>query len=526
MRASAVAIGCVLAAFSRPAGADDSRVGDIVVELGNVFDTRKPGESAWLFRAANRLHIQTRPEVVERELLFARGEPFEPALLEETERNLRRFSFVRKARVAPKPKPDGTVDVLVRVDDAWTLSPTAGYRRVGETSEWRLSLGEQNVLGFGKSVSFEVKTGRRGPEQQFGYGDRQLLGSRLGFDVLAQKSAEHTLYELRLARPFHASISTHSWSFAAWRRSEVEPYFFAGVAAGRARRTEDSISASYGRSLGSTPRLLRQGNLSLGRTYRRYEATPETGAPLPERSARDTLSLGLRRERLRFVKVSDVLQMSRDEDYNVGLAVDGGVGVSPRWLTKEGDRVSQDLRLTKGRPLEGGFARLRLQLSNLAARDSRPTTNVGVDAVGYRRTGARNLLATRVRVQRIVNPGAGAALTLGEETGLRGYGLSPFSGDRLAVANLEDRFLLADDLFKIAAIGLAAFFDAGYVWRPDRPVRGSDLHSAVGLGLRVASSRSTQTTPLRIDVAYSLQENGRNTRWSVSIVGGHAFGPD
>jgi outer membrane translocation and assembly module TamA len=69
------------------------------------------------------------------------------------------------------------------------------------------------------------------------------------------------------------------------------------------------------------------------------------------------------------------------------------------------------------------------------------------------------------------------------------------------------------------------FYDSGYVWPSDSPARFSDLKNSLGLGLRLAPSRSSNNSPVRIDLAYALSDNQSPSRWSLSILGGLAFGP-
>ena len=64
-------------------------IGKVTVVVGDVFDTSLEGEGGWLYRTANRLHIQTRPTVIRNQLLFEEGDPYDHRLVLETERNLR-----------------------------------------------------------------------------------------------------------------------------------------------------------------------------------------------------------------------------------------------------------------------------------------------------------------------------------------------------------------------------------------------------------------------------------------------------
>ena len=56
-------------------------IGRIVIRNGDIFDTDDPEEDNWLFRTANRLHINTRENIVRQALLFASGEPLRTALI-------------------------------------------------------------------------------------------------------------------------------------------------------------------------------------------------------------------------------------------------------------------------------------------------------------------------------------------------------------------------------------------------------------------------------------------------------------
>ncbi|MDX1563700.1 MAG: hypothetical protein R3305_12285, partial [Gammaproteobacteria bacterium] len=69
-------------------------IGRINLQIDNVFDLSDPAEDKPLYRWANRVHVKTRPSVVEDILLFEQGEPLSAQLLEESARLLRRRRFV------------------------------------------------------------------------------------------------------------------------------------------------------------------------------------------------------------------------------------------------------------------------------------------------------------------------------------------------------------------------------------------------------------------------------------------------
>ena len=76
-----------------------SIIGEVKIRVGDVFDTSVEGESAWLYRTANKLHIETRPSVIRDQLLFKPGEPYRHRLVQETERILRANGYLYDAVV-------------------------------------------------------------------------------------------------------------------------------------------------------------------------------------------------------------------------------------------------------------------------------------------------------------------------------------------------------------------------------------------------------------------------------------------
>ena len=64
-------------------------IGRIQVVPGDVFDPSIEGENGWLYRAANTLHIETRPPVIRKQLLFESGDVYagEPSAISLYHRN-------------------------------------------------------------------------------------------------------------------------------------------------------------------------------------------------------------------------------------------------------------------------------------------------------------------------------------------------------------------------------------------------------------------------------------------------------
>src|SRR6266571_2804392 len=98
----------------------------------DVFDLDNPDERHPPYRLADRLHIETREEIIRRELLFKEGDPADPDVLYESERNLRRLHFLHdNTRIETVARDDGRVDVIVHTRDIWTTRPNVSISRQG-----------------------------------------------------------------------------------------------------------------------------------------------------------------------------------------------------------------------------------------------------------------------------------------------------------------------------------------------------------------------------------------------------------
>ena len=73
---------------------EEVTIGRIVLEREDVFDLSNPKENNWFYRLLNKLHIITKERVIENQLLFEPGQPYKKRLIEETERILRRNTYL------------------------------------------------------------------------------------------------------------------------------------------------------------------------------------------------------------------------------------------------------------------------------------------------------------------------------------------------------------------------------------------------------------------------------------------------
>jgi hypothetical protein len=188
-----------------PAG---KTIGKIYVVNEEVFSKRD-----WWFQFFNIFHRTTRPNILQRELLFKEGQPYDQAKIDESVRNLQappsltlatrqtfippELSSVVAIEPVVSPQP-GAVDVLVVTRDVWSLRFNTNFEFQENTlSRLDTSLSENNLLGWRKylAVNFQLDLGKYaiGPT----YFDPNILGTRLQLyaNVFAYYNRDTNAYE-------------------------------------------------------------------------------------------------------------------------------------------------------------------------------------------------------------------------------------------------------------------------------------------------------------------------------------------
>lgn len=486
-------------------------IASVTIDARNVFETEAPPENKLLYKAANRAHIRTRDHVIESELLFAAGERYDPLLIEETERNLRSLPFLRRAEVSAVVNKKGTVDVTVRTFDSWTLEVVAGFKRAGGVTNIKGGFAENNILGQGKAASAVYSKDGDSVSRSFSYKDRQFLHhKRLQFLTAAQSAQGSKSYSIGVDRPFYASIARTAFGGSVVY-AENRP-------AGVLRRSGEA-GVSFGVALATSTERTRR--VTLGLSTRRAVSD----GPLPDAEQQTFLKLGAEWQELDFITARRIQAFTRDEDFNLGLGVFPSVAWAPR-MPALGTREAQILPrvdLTKGFAWSSELLLLKSGYRSKYANGNNGDRVASFEGSLFVRGLSYQTLAFHAALDHGWQLDSDSQLSLGELNGLRGYGLSRFTGSRRFLYNVEDRVYVWDNLFRLLDVGAVAFYDSGYAWPEGSSVNLADLKSSVGLGLRVAPSRSGSNSPVRVDLAYPVSRRTGLSSWSLSILAGQAF---
>ncbi|MGH8253572.1 MAG: hypothetical protein ACRES2_05975 [Steroidobacteraceae bacterium] len=493
-----------------------ARIGKITIENDQIFDLDDPRENKRLYRVADRWHARTRAGVIRSQLLFASGEPYRHRLLEETERNLRRLSFLREPRIRPVAWHDGVVDILVETHDVWTLQVGPSFGRSGGKNETSLEFADVNLFGFGKTLLAGASHSVDRDSTYFEWRDPAVWGSRWTDAIRLANNSDGRDRRVQVFRPFYALDVRYGGGFLLEDSLGEDTRYRLGSEYDRyqhAMRVFDG-NAGWSRGLrsGHVLRLAtgwRSERNSFAPLFAGTPSMPITLAPIPTDRNLDYpyVRVDWLSDQFHTTRNKDLI--ARTEDLAFGLNASLQLGLAEPAFGADRRAWVYTLGTTYGTKV--GESQQLYAIAATAGRiEQRGATDVrsSADLAWYWRTSHRTL--THVRVSGAV----GHALdldhyySLGGDNGLRGYPLRYQLGEALAQLKIEERVYTDWSLWRLFNIGGAAFFDAGRTYGSN-PIGVPQLGwlRDVGFGLRLGNDRSSLGNVIHVDIATPLDGN-------------------
>ena len=456
---------------------------------------------------------RTDSTIVFRELLYAVGEPLDTALVEESERNLRRLLFLGKVQTALTGDAR-SVDVELQLEDLYARALTPQLAgEVGEFSYGIIAL-DYNLLGRGQvarvAFNHNAVTGNSGslfyqnPRLQ---GSRQTVTTNLGW---AEEG--HHLF-LSVSHPFYALSTPWSYGASVSSSEHVARLYSGQRLAAKYEDRRKAASAWVTRSYGGATKLRPGFRVSV--SDHRFDSK-QGFSYAPDDRRRVLSSVGFTVWEPQYEKTRFVFGLGRVEDVQLGSWISTRIGASSETLGSDQNFVFYQLRLSPNlKPRDNlyifgtAFYSSRLDRGGSFER----YTAVGVRA--YARLASHHTVALRLWWDTLGEPEDESQLLLGVDRGLRGYAPRRFDGSRRFLFNLEARPTFRQNRIYVLAGSL--FADAGSVWSPREIKR--DLAASAGVGARVSLLTIYNSPILRVDVARGFLDNS----WQLSFGLGQYF---
>jgi hypothetical protein len=486
-------------------------IGEIRVVAQDIFDTTDPQEDKLLFRAANALHIQTRPGVIRRALLFKTGEPVSLRLLEETERLLRSNRYLYDVQLRPVAYRDGVVDIEVSTRDTWSLDPGISAGRSGGANSSGIHLREYNLLGTGTSVNFGHSRTVDRTSNEFQLSSDRIFGTWASVGLSHAANSDGQRDAVSIVQPFHALDARLSAGLTAAKDTRIDAVYNAGKAVSQYRHRQAQAEAFAGWSPGLANGWVQRYSVGMGYQNDSYAPEPDSAAParLPsdEKLVAPFVRVALIEDR--YERELNRNLIGRPEFFALGLASTVQLGWASRGLGSSLDTLLYALRISRGfEPMPEHTLIASASLSGQYTGTQVRRQRLAAQAQYYLPQTPRWLFYASASGDLLTRPDPADSLLLGGDNGLRGYPLRYQSGTRRALFTVEERFYTDLYIWRLFRIGGAAFFDAGRAWGGDNQntVSPGWLGNA-GFGLRIVSARAAFSNVLHVDLAFPSNAN-------------------
>jgi outer membrane protein assembly factor BamA len=489
--------------------APDASVGAIHFTRLPIFDESNPDENNKLYRWANRFHILTKERVIEQQLLFETGDKLDNRLLDETERILRASSYIYDADIRLVKTCGNVTDVEVITRDVWSFTPDFSFTRSGGENEYRVSLRETNLLGYGKDATASFRQEDNRDSAIVSYKDPNFQGTRKIFRSNYTDSDDGSRVAVTFALPFYALDTRRSWGVGIEQYDRIDTQYFRDEDISEVRHEADLLNIHFGVSRGLIDGITRR--YSIGYRFEDHVYSPGPDLPPP---AEFPFDRRLSYPYLNYESVEDNFttslnldQIHRTEDLHVGRRLVARLGYShtdePR-LVIEG-RLHNTLLFSPKIVLQhrvdwSGFWNFdrgdaEELLIQYGIRYYREQTKHRTLYSSFRATYTRNLSAER-------------QVLIGGRSGLRGYPNRYQAGDRSYLFTIEERMYSDHHFFNLLRFGWAIFFDIGRAWFPDQDngPNSEDL-ADVGFGIRLAPTKSNIGQVIHLDLAVPLNKH-------------------
>jgi hypothetical protein len=483
----------------------------INISIDNIFDPSNPEEDKKLYRWANRVHVRTRPSVIESVLLFAAGDVFTARLLDETARTLRARGFLADASIEPRDYDAATnsVEIDVRVRDSWSLAPDLKFSRSGGENEVGIGLSDGNLLGTGKSLTVSYTSDVDRDETFFGYGDANVFNSRVRLNADLATASDGHRRALAAERPFYALDTRWALGGAIRNEQRVDTMYDLGEDIDEFRHDLHTFSLQGGWSRGLIDGRTQRWLFGVTAEEHRFQPTPELPQPqlLPADRKLVYPWIGWQLLNDDYRQMSELNDMGRTEDISLGLNLFFNLGFAKTGFDSVRDATLFRATAQKGWE-PGGPGRLLLLNAGGSTRsedEGLRNSQAYFGARYFRRNLERHLFSVSLSALTSNKLDAETQVLLGGDNGLRGYPLRYQAGKHRTILTVEQRYFTEWYPWRLFRVGYAVFADAGRVSGTD-PRAAPSLGTLydVGIGLRLSSPRSSGRSVVHIDLAFPL----------------------
>jgi len=489
----------------------------VQIQRNDIFDP--PEARDWGTRLANWLHIRTRESAVRREVLLVPGLPFDSAKAAETVRNLRGLGIFRRVRLDTTTTAAGLV-ARVLTEDAWSTQLDFGFHSTGNRVLYSLEVREQNLVGTGAALEFQSRHDVDVDSRLVHFTGSRLISNRAGVDLEYRDRSDGHSARIALSAPFLTQSTPTEFAIAFLQSRDTVRRYRNGVSVPteQAGRSLDKAEARWQRAVRRGP----GGYVHVGLRAEALRLKLD-GATAPAGATGEVMGQGgvlVGASRTDFLVMPGYRRFDREDDVDLSSTLLAGLSYAPRALGYPADALIPSLVARTGARLPRGFMQAVAEVREFHAAAGLDSGLATIGLTAAIRPASRHLLVLHGERGWRWNPPLADDFDLGLDRGPRGYGAHAFTGDRLAFATVEWRWVMVPELARVLGIGLATFADYGGAWFAGDPGRTG---GSFGAGLRLDFTRSGSPSVVRIDLAHRSAAAGEPAGWVLVVGKGFTF---
>jgi len=484
-----------------------------------IFNENDP-DILFFHRWANYLHIKTKKITLENEAAFFLNKcSYQPKDLKELERHLRSRKYIRDAKVTAN---NDLSHINVETWDNWSLMPTLSFGRKGGVNTYSVGIKDRNLLGLGIDAQLQSFTNA----QRSGYkldtviplylkqntdltlriadnddGKQNALFVQKKFASLATKYAyslgvndekrNDTLFQNdKTLTVFKHNINYQSASFA-WKSDSFDHYL---------ANKDDTLRFSLGLTKNKhtfyhidDPEIIDNSQNNLVLPFNRDFTYPWFNV---EYIARD------------YKKLTNIHLVTQIEDFNFGWHISSQLGLANGNKTNSAWAL-WNAKISKGFSLnERTFTLMNISLySDIYENKPNRFYTQFEGELFYHLSEKWNIyLANTTNYSK--NQYLDQPVTLGGDTGMRGFPLQYQHGSRSIKFTSELRYYPHINIYKLFELAGAAFVDVGKA-SGTTLAKNIDQHwlYSIGIGARIYSTHASIGRVIHIDLAKPFSDN-------------------
>lgn len=492
------------------------------ITVNNIFNEDNPDEDTFLYRLANRLQVNTRENTIRKQLLFKQGDAIDLDLLDESLRRLYQKEYLLAVQLRPTQICADGVHLNLVVRDAWTIEPRISAGQSGGETSSQIGLRDGNFLGSGAELELVYKSNQERSQVDYKYRAENFLHTRWLAEFYHADLSDGENNRVIIERPFFSNNTRWAYGFKVEDLTQVDKIRHNNEVINafghRVSRDEVYIGNAFSTNNQRTYRI-RIGSTELMREFKEVELTEH----LPDAELHQYNWIGIERQSNVYKQYNNLNFIARTEDIAMGHGFRLRYGSG---LWGNGDQLKRLIgSYNKAVALDDfHFLQFGTHIDITYNSDTQSTANStwGLSSSYHHFIDRKNRWQVDARWDKGNDLAQYRELTLGEESGMRGYPLSFQRGDNRYLMNIERRYYSDLHWFNLIRVGAVAFMDIGRAW--DSATQSeAKLLASTGIGLRFQTSKTGNPAVIQVNLSKPLVATEGIDSYLLSVAVGARF---